>query len=135
MITYAADRVCCSMMEKYKWCTILLKQQVLYLKQTDCIMYREYLVAKYLSQNLNASLSVILECVNYIKTCAMRARLFSQMCEENVEKCAKLFRIQRFACNLMKSLHNIHQFQPISLVAVVCKLFAYFSLKNLYKFC
>uniref|UniRef100_A0A5S6QVI8 HAT C-terminal dimerisation domain-containing protein n=1 Tax=Trichuris muris TaxID=70415 RepID=A0A5S6QVI8_TRIMR len=62
-----------------------LKEKVPDLLAVHCVIHRQHLVAKRLSDRLHRSLQYVITAVNKIKSSAMRERLFSQLCEENDE--------------------------------------------------
>ncbi|CAH1997541.1 unnamed protein product [Acanthoscelides obtectus] len=51
----------------------------------QCVIHRQHLVAKNLSVRLHASLHLVIDAVNRIRSNALNTRLFAQLCEENDE--------------------------------------------------
>uniref|UniRef100_A0A5S6Q8R8 DUF4371 domain-containing protein n=1 Tax=Trichuris muris TaxID=70415 RepID=A0A5S6Q8R8_TRIMR len=62
-----------------------LKEKAPDLLAVHCVIHRQHLVAKRLSDRLHRSLQYVITAVNKIKSSALRERLFSQLCEENDE--------------------------------------------------
>ena len=61
-----------------------LKRQLSSLS-THCIIHREALVCKAVSQGISEVLDSAVECVNFIKANALNRRLFRDMCENSDE--------------------------------------------------
>ena len=55
-----------------------------------CVIHRQHLVAKNLSDRLNDSLNLVIKAVNKIKRHALQGRLFKKLCNENDEVFDKL---------------------------------------------
>ena len=82
------------------WCTFngscyrgfiaLLKKAVPNVFTIHCVIHRQHLVAKNLSEKLNVSLQFVITAVNAIKTRALKDRLFRQLCHENGEQFERL---------------------------------------------
>ncbi|KAF2352838.1 protein of unknown function DUF4371 [Trinorchestia longiramus] len=49
---------------------------------TYCILYRHALATKTLPPKLAEVLKIVVECVNYVQTSALRQRIFSKLCKE-----------------------------------------------------
>ena len=62
-----------------------LKKAVPKVLTVHCVIHRQYLVAKNLSEKLHESLSTVITAVNKIKANALNSRLFHQLCIENDE--------------------------------------------------
>ena len=60
-----------------------LKKAVLKVLTVHCVIHRQHLVAKNLSEKLHESLSTVFTAVNKIKVNALNSRLFHQLCIEN----------------------------------------------------
>ena len=55
-----------------------------------CVVHRQHLCSKNLSERLSDSLSLVVRVINKTKTRALNARLFRQLCDENNEKFERL---------------------------------------------
>ena len=62
-----------------------LKKAVPKVLTVRCVIHRQYLVAKNLSEKLHESLSTVITAVNKIKANALNSQLFHQLCIENDE--------------------------------------------------
>ena len=51
-----------------------------------CVIHRQHLVAKRLSERLSSSLAVIISAINKIKARALNTKLFRQLCGDNGEE-------------------------------------------------
>ncbi|KAF2363516.1 HAT C-terminal dimerization domain [Trinorchestia longiramus] len=49
---------------------------------THCILYRHALATKILPPKLAGVFTIVVECVNYVRTSALRHRIFSELCKE-----------------------------------------------------
>uniref|UniRef100_A0A5S6Q3P9 DUF4371 domain-containing protein n=1 Tax=Trichuris muris TaxID=70415 RepID=A0A5S6Q3P9_TRIMR len=74
-----------SMLGRHRGFLSYLKEKVPDLLAVHCVIHRQHLVAKRLSDRLHRSLQYVISAVNKIKSSALRERLFSQLCEENDE--------------------------------------------------
>ena len=74
-----------SMIGCYRGFIALLKKAVPNVFSIHCVIHRQHLVAKKLSDQLNSSLQVVITAINSIKTRALKDRLFRQLCHENDE--------------------------------------------------
>uniref|UniRef100_A0A5S6R6E9 DUF4371 domain-containing protein n=1 Tax=Trichuris muris TaxID=70415 RepID=A0A5S6R6E9_TRIMR len=74
-----------SMVGRYRGFIAHLKAVLPSVFTIHCVIHREHLVSKKLGSQLNRSLSVVIQVVNYIKSHALQNRLFRQLCEENNE--------------------------------------------------
>ena len=54
-----------------------------------CIVHRQHLVAKHLSENLNTSLNIVIK-INKIKSRSLNDRMFRELCHENGEEFERL---------------------------------------------
>ena len=72
-----------SMIDCYRGLIALLKKAVPSVFSIHCVIHRQHLVAKKLSDQLNSSLQVVITAINCIKTRALKDRLFRQLCHEN----------------------------------------------------
>ena len=79
-----------SMIGCYRGCIALLKKAVPNVFTIHCVIHRQHLVAKNLSEKLNVSLQFVITAVNAIKTRALKDRLFRQLCHENGEQFERL---------------------------------------------
>ncbi|XP_072436252.1 protein FAM200C-like [Chiloscyllium punctatum] len=68
----------------------LLKREVPHVFTVHCIIHRQHLAAKKLSEALNHSLQVVTDAVNYIKRHAVNERLLRQLCKENEDEFLQL---------------------------------------------
>ncbi|KFD48205.1 hypothetical protein M513_10919 [Trichuris suis] len=62
-----------------------LKEVVPGVLAVHCVIHRQHLVAKHLSDRLSCSLQFVISAVNKIKSKSLNERLFSQLCEANDE--------------------------------------------------
>ncbi|KFD48236.1 hypothetical protein M514_15905, partial [Trichuris suis] len=60
-----------------------LKQVVPDIVAVHCVIHREHLAAKRLSNRLNSSLQLVINAINRIKSNPLNDRLFKQLCEES----------------------------------------------------
>lgn len=60
-----------------------LKQVVPDIVAVHCVIHREHLAAKRLSNRLNSSLQLVINAINKIKSNPLNDRLFRQLCEES----------------------------------------------------
>ncbi|KFD45889.1 hypothetical protein M513_13227, partial [Trichuris suis] len=74
-----------SMLGRHRGFLSYLKEKLPDLLAVHCVIHRQHLVAKQLSDRLHRSLQYVITAVNKIKSSALRERLFSQLCEENDE--------------------------------------------------
>ena len=51
-----------------------------------CIVHRQHLVAKHLSENLNTSLNIVIKVINKIKSRSLNDRMFRELCYEYGEE-------------------------------------------------
>ena len=79
-----------SMIGCYRGFIALLKKAVPSVFSIHCVIHRQHLVAKKLSDQLNSSLQVVFTAINCIKTRALKDRLFRQLCHENDEHFERL---------------------------------------------
>ena len=63
-----------------------LKEAVPGVLTVHCVIHRQNLVAKNISNHLYHSLSTVIRAVNTIKARALNSRLFRQLCAENNEE-------------------------------------------------
>lgn len=85
MISCATDGAP-SMIGRQAGLASLIKKEVPGLFVIHCVIHRQHLVAKRLSERLFASLSLIISAVNKIKIRAFNTRLFRELCHENGEE-------------------------------------------------
>jgi zinc finger BED domain-containing protein 5/7/8/9 len=62
-----------------------LKNKVPGVLAVHCVIHRQHLVAKNLSERLHTSLQYVIEAVNKIRSNSLNTRLFSQLCIANDE--------------------------------------------------
>ncbi|GCC24501.1 hypothetical protein chiPu_0002902 [Chiloscyllium punctatum] len=76
----------CAITGQHRGFDALLKREVPHVFTVHCIIYRQHLVAKKLSEALNHSLQVVIHGVNYIKRHALNERLLCQLCKDNEDE-------------------------------------------------
>lgn len=74
-----------AMVGRYRGFTAYLKEAVPNVLAVHCVIHRQHLVAKNLSENLHESLRIVIAAVNKIKANSLNSRLFKQLCAENDE--------------------------------------------------
>ncbi len=74
-----------SMVGRHRGFLSYLKKTVPKVLTVHCVIHRQHLVAKNLSEKLHESLSTVITAVNKIKANALNSRLFHQLCIENDE--------------------------------------------------
>lgn len=70
-----------SMVGRYRGFIAHLKKAIPSVFTIHCVIHRQHLVSKNLGARLNHSLSIVIRTVNFIKSHALRDRLFRQLCE------------------------------------------------------
>ena len=63
-----------------------LKREVLDLFTIHCVIHRQHLVAKHLSDRLHSTLQAVIRAVNKIKAHSLNDRIFHKLCHENEEE-------------------------------------------------
>ena len=58
-----------------------IREKVLNIVQTHCMIHREVLVVKHLAQSLSEVLSSCIKIVNSIKACSLQSQMFSKICD------------------------------------------------------
>ena len=84
IVSYATDGAP-SMVGRHRGFLSYLKKAVLKVLTVHCVIPRQHLGAKNLSEKLHESLSTVITAVNKIKANALNSRLFHQLCIENDE--------------------------------------------------
>lgn len=74
-----------AMKGRHKGFIAYLKQAVPNVLAVHCVIHRQHLVAKNLSQRLHTSLNYVIKSVNKIRSSALNDRLFGVLCTENDE--------------------------------------------------
>ena len=74
-----------SMIGRHRGFLSYLKKAVTKVLTVHCVIHRQHLVAKNLSEKLHESLSTVITTVNKIKANALNSRLFHQLCIKNDE--------------------------------------------------
>ena len=74
-----------SMVGRHRGFLSYLKKAVPKVLTVHCVIHRQHLVAKNLSEKLHESLSTVITAVNKIKANALNSRLFHQLCIKNDE--------------------------------------------------
>ncbi|KAL0838626.1 hypothetical protein ABMA28_016710 [Loxostege sticticalis] len=93
-----------AMVGRYRGFISHLKRIIPGLTAIHCVIHRQHLVAKNLSDRLNQSLHFVIKTVNKIKSSALNTRLFAQLCAENDEDFQRLLlhtevrRLSKGAC-------------------------------------
>ena len=82
IITCATDGAP-SMVGRHRGFLSYLKKVVLKVLTVHCVIHRQHLLAKNLSEKLHESLSTVITAVNKIRVNALNSRLFHQLCIEN----------------------------------------------------
>lgn len=72
-----------AMVGRYRGFISHLKRIIPGLTAIHCVIRRQHLVAKHLSDRLNQSLHFVIKAVNKIRSNALNTRLFAQLCDEN----------------------------------------------------
>ncbi|KRZ16569.1 SCAN domain-containing protein 3 [Trichinella zimbabwensis] len=67
-----------------------LKDSVPDVLVVHCVIHRQHLVAKHLTERLHCSLGYVIAAINKIRSIPLNDRLFSQLCEQNVEEFNRL---------------------------------------------
>ena len=70
---------------RHKGFLALLKKEVPTILTVHCVIHRQHLVARKLSDRLHQSLGIVISCVNKIKAHALNSRLFRELCISNDE--------------------------------------------------
>ncbi|GBP89280.1 SCAN domain-containing protein 3 [Eumeta japonica] len=89
IISVATDGVP-AMVGRYHGFISHLKRIIPGLTAIHCVIHRQHLVAKHLSDRLNQSLHFVIKAVNKIRSNALNMRLFAQLCDENDEDFQRL---------------------------------------------
>ena len=75
-----------SMIGRHRGFIAHLKREVPDLFTIHCVIHRQYLVAKHLSDRLHCTLQAVIGAVNKIKAHSLNDRIFCQLCHENEEE-------------------------------------------------
>ena len=70
-----------SMIGRHSGVTTKIKELAPECKSTHCFLHRESLATKKMSAELNSVLTEVVTIVNYVKSCALNSRLFTQLCD------------------------------------------------------
>lgn len=79
-----------AMVGRYRGFISHLKRIIPGVTAIHCVIHRQHLVAKNLSDRLHQSLQLVIKAVNKIKSSALNTRLFAQLCDENDEDFQRL---------------------------------------------
>ncbi|GBP03109.1 SCAN domain-containing protein 3 [Eumeta japonica] len=79
-----------AMVERYRGFVSHLKRIIPGLTAIHCVIHRQHLVVKHLSDRLNQSLHFVIKAVNKIRRNALNTCLFAQLCDENDEDFQRL---------------------------------------------
>ena len=79
-----------SMIGRHRGFIAHLKREVPDLFTIHCVIHRQYLVAKHLSDRLHCTLQAVIRAVNKIKAHSLNDRIFRQLCHENEEEFERL---------------------------------------------
>ncbi|GBP00781.1 SCAN domain-containing protein 3 [Eumeta japonica] len=80
-----------AMVGRYRGFISNLKRIIPGLTAIHCVIHRQHLVAKHLSDRLNQFLHFIIQAVNKIRSNALNTRLFAQLCDKNDKDFQRLF--------------------------------------------
>ena len=75
---------------KYKGFLACLKKAVPCVFTVHCVIHRQHLVARNLSEQLHKSLNAVIKSVNRIKSQPLNSRMFGQLCNSNDEEFDRL---------------------------------------------
>lgn len=89
IISVAADGAP-AMFGRYRGFISHLKRIIPGVTAIHCVIHRQHLVAKNLSDRLHQSLQFVIKAVNKIRSNALNTRLFAQLCDENDEDFQRL---------------------------------------------
>ncbi|KRX18111.1 SCAN domain-containing protein 3 [Trichinella nelsoni] len=67
-----------------------LKDSVPNVLAVHCVIHRQHLVAKHLTERLHCSLGYVIAAINKIRSIPLNDRIFSQLCEQNDEEFNRL---------------------------------------------
>ena len=84
-ITAVATDGAPSMIGRYRGFAAFLKEKVPDVRTIHCVLHRQHLVAKKLSDELHDALKVCIRSINKIKAHPLNSRLFARLCESNDE--------------------------------------------------
>lgn len=79
-----------AMVGQHKGFVSLLKKENPSVFAVHCVIHRQHLAAKKLSEPLSKSLQVVINVINFIKRHALNERIFRQLCQDNDEKFVQL---------------------------------------------
>lgn len=79
-----------AMVGRYRGFISHLKRIIPEVTAIHCVIHRQHLVAKNLSNRLHQSLQFVINAVNKIRSNALNTRLFAQLCDENDEDFQRL---------------------------------------------
>ena len=79
-----------AMVGKNRGFITLMKNEIPHLVAIHCVIHRQHLAARNLSQDLKESLSSIIKAVNKIKSQSLNTRLFRELCRQNDEDFERL---------------------------------------------
>lgn len=79
-----------AMVGRYRGFISHLKRIIPEVTAIHCVIHRQHLVAKNLSDRLHQSLQFVINAVNKIRSNALNTRLFAQLCDENDEDFQRL---------------------------------------------
>ncbi|GBP17923.1 SCAN domain-containing protein 3 [Eumeta japonica] len=89
IISVATDGVP-AMVGRYRGFISHLKRIIPGLTAIHCVIHRQHLVVKHLSERLNQSVHFVIKAVNKIRSNALNTRLFAQLCDGNDEDFQRL---------------------------------------------
>lgn len=89
IISVAADGAP-AMFGRYRGCISHLRKMIPGLIAIHCVIHRQHLVAKNLSERLHQSLQFVITAINKIRSSALNTRLFALLCDENDEDFQRL---------------------------------------------
>ncbi len=74
------------MVGRYRGFLAFAKKQSPLVQTVHCVIHRQHLVAKNLTEELHEALQIQIKVINKIKSSALNSRLFAILCEENNEQ-------------------------------------------------
>ena len=79
-----------AMVGRHRGALAYLRREIPNVLTVHCIIHRQHLVAKVLSERLHSSLNMVIKVVNKIKGNSLNDRLFRELCKENDEEFERL---------------------------------------------
>ena len=79
-----------AMVGKYRGFTAFLKKAIPHVMTIHCVVHRQHLVAKNITEPLNSAMAIVIKSINKIKAHPLNSRLFKQLCCDNDEEFERL---------------------------------------------